>query len=140
MAAITRAALLMLCLSLSAGAQIKSLALYAGQAEGLDAATVQAAQQELQRLLVPTGVELIWKELAQRKSGEEFDQVVVGSFDGSCSEADGQLAAKNLPDGRVSLADSSVSNGRVLPFFRVDCRYLVQMLASTLRTMKVEQR
>ena len=140
MSAVTRAALLMLCLSLSAGAQMKSLALYAGQANGLDSSSVQVAKQELQRLLTPTGVELIWKDLANRKSGEEFDNVVVGSFDGSCSEAELPAASRQSIETTVSLADSSVSNGRVLPFFRVDCKYLVQLLWPALRSMNTEQR
>src|SRR6187455_1759479 len=88
MSAIARAALLMLCLSLSAGAQNRTLALYAGQASGLDSSARQSALVELQRILAPTGVELIWKDLAERKSGEEFDQVVVTSFDGACTESD----------------------------------------------------
>jgi hypothetical protein len=140
MPAVTRAALLMLCLSLSAGAQIRRLALYNGQTNHLDVSATQAAKQELQRLLAPIGVELIWKDLAQRKSGEEFDQVVVSSFDGSCSELDVPTASTNLLEASVSLADSSVSNGRVLPFFRVDCQYLVRMLAPVFRSMNIEER
>ena len=140
MSAITRAALLVMCLSLPAGAQIRTLALYAGQTNGLDADSLASAQNELQNLLAPTGVELIWKDLAQRKAGEEFDQVVVGSFDGSCSEADLPAGSINVTETAVSLADSSVSNGRVLPFFRVDCRYLIRMLAPALRPLNSNQR
>ena len=119
---------------------MKSLALYAGQANGLGASSVEAARQELQRLLTPIGVELIWKDLANRKSGEEFDHVVVGSFDGSCSEAELPVAPRQVLEMTVSLADSSVSNGRVLPFFRIDCKYLVQLMAPALRSMNTEQR
>lgn len=132
----------MLCVSLYAGAHNRSLALYAGESNGLDASALQAARQELQRLLTPTGIDMVWRDLEARKSAEQFDRVVVISFDGLCSEP-GASAVSPLRkplDSRISLADSSVSNGSVLPFFRVDCGYLVQMLGPTLRSMTAEQR
>src|SRR5687768_9837700 len=138
MAAITRAALLLLVLSLPAGAQFKSLALYSGQTHGLDASTLQTTQLELQRLLNPTGVDLIWKDLAHKKTGEEFDYVVVASFAGSCSAA--ELAPRILHEGPVSLADSSVSDGRVLPFLRVDCKHLLAMMAPALERLNAHER
>lgn len=140
MSAIVRAALLAICLSLYAGAQNRSLALYAGEARGLDASAVRSAQRELQRLLVPTGMDMVWKDLEARKSGEQFDRVVVISFDGSCSDATAPISLRKSQDSQISLADSSVSNGNVLPFFRVDCGDLVQMLASSLRPMSAPQR
>jgi hypothetical protein len=142
MLAITRAALLMICVSLYAGAHNRSLALYAGESNGLDASAAQAAQQELQRLLTPTGIDMVWRTPEARKSGEQFDRVVVISFDGLCSEAGANAAVplKKPLDSQISLADSSVSNGSVLPFFRVDCGYLVQMLATALRPMTAEHR
>jgi hypothetical protein len=138
MAAITRAALLLLYLSLPAGAQFKSLALYSGQSTAIDSSTLQATQEELQRLLNPTGVNLVWKDLGHRRSGEEFDYVVVGSFDGACSADD--VSSISMPEGTVSLADSSVSDGRVLPFFRVDCKHLLSMMAPALRPLNKRER
>src|SRR5436190_7741836 len=106
MLAIKRAVLLMLCISLYAEAHNRTLGLYAGEANGLDASAVQAAHQELQRLLTPTGIDMAWRDLEARKSGEQFDRVVVISFDGLCSEAG---AAAVLPlrkplDSQISLA------------------------------------
>jgi hypothetical protein len=140
MAAIARAALLLLCLSLPAGAQFKSLALYSGQTNGLDASTIQTTRQELKRLLSPTGVDLLWKDLAHRKTGEEFDYVVVASFDGVCSAEEVPAASLAMFEGTVSLADSSVSNGRVLPFFRIDCKHLLATMAPALRRMNAQER
>ena len=139
--AITRAALLMVSLSLYAGAQSRTLALYAGEAGGLNASAIQAAQLELQRILRPTGFEMVWKDLQLRKSNEQFDQVVVLRFEGKCSAA-GAAVDSHRPGRResVGLADSSVSNGQVLPFFRVDCEYLAQMLDSALRSMNERDR
>jgi hypothetical protein len=140
MAAIARAALLVVSLSLYAGAQNRSLALYAGEAHGLDATAVASAQHELQRLLNPAGFDILWKDLQTRKSGEQFDQVVVVSFDGSCSDASSSAPLKTSQEITVSLADSSVSEGRILPFVRVDCGYLAQMLSPALRAMGDKER
>jgi hypothetical protein len=139
MSAIARAALLTICVSLYAGAQSRTLALYAGQAHGLDASATQSAQRELQRLLAPAGIELLWKNLENRKPGEQFDHVVVVSFDRSCS-APAIANTSKTPNAEVALADSSVSDGRVLPFIRVDCAYLAEMLDPALRVMSAAQR
>jgi hypothetical protein len=134
MMVITRAALLMVCLALYAGAQNRSLALYAGEANGLSTGALQSARRELDRILGPTGIDMVWKQLGMRKSSEQFDEVVVMTFAGSCSDVPISAIQK------VALADSSVSNGRVLPFIRVDCGYLASMLASTLRPLTANER
>jgi len=140
MKAMVRAALLMLCISLYAGAQSRSLALYAGEANGLDASAIQAAQKELRRLVAPTGVDVVWKDLTSRKSGEQFDEIVVMTFSGSCSDLAASLVPGSLQSPQMILADSSVSDGHVLPFLRIDCGYLVQILAPTLRSLNTSQR
>jgi hypothetical protein len=38
------------------------------------------------------------------------------------------------------LADSAISEGRLLPFIRVNCEYLAQMLAADLRPLNVTKR
>jgi hypothetical protein len=140
MSAIKRAALLMLWVSLYAGAQNRSLGLYAGEANGLDSSAVQAAQKELHRLLDPTGIDMVWRDLEVRKAGEQFDRVAVISFDGLCSDAAQATPVRRSIDSNISLADSSVSNGSVLPFFRVDCAYLAHMLAPSLRSLSAQRR
>jgi len=142
MSAIYRAVLLMLCsVSLYAGTENRTLALYAGKANGLDAPAIQSAQQELQRLLAPSGIDVVWKDLAARNSDDAFDRVVVLSFDGSCSDAVvASTILKNPQESQITLADASVSNGKVLPFFRIDCGYLFQLLGPYLRPMNAQQR
>jgi hypothetical protein len=141
MSAIYRALLLMLCsVSLYAGTENRSLALYAGEASGLDASAIRSAQHELDRLLTPTGIDLVWSKLSTRNSSEQFNHVVVMSFDGSCSMTDAAMALGKLQGSDITLADSSVSNGDVLPFFRVDCTHLIQLLAPALRPMSVQER
>src|SRR5687767_12017575 len=140
MSAIARAMLLTVCFSLHLGAQSRSLALYAGDASGLDPIAIQSARHELQRLLDPAAIKMLWKTLDTRKAGEQFDQIVVMSFDGSCAEPVAPSSFRVSPDVTYSLADSAVSEGRVLPFVRVDCGYLARMLAPSLRGLSSKER
>ena len=88
-------------------------------------------QFELQRLLDPAGIRVIWKDFGARKTGEDFDLVVVGSIAGSCLPGENEpvppIAAVH---SLVSLADTAVSNNHILPFFEVDCSWLRRILGS----------
>ncbi|HLH30045.1 MAG TPA: hypothetical protein VKY31_02505 [Terriglobia bacterium] len=121
-----RALLLILCLSVCAQAQTRTLGLYLQYARDLDPVSNAVMHEELERLIAPAGLDIVWKRLSDRKAGETFDLVAVTSFDGSCS------LNRTLIDvpAAVSLADTSISNGRILPFFRIDCPYLLGMLGS----------
>ena|SRR5216117_1073480 len=123
-----RALLLILCVSACANAQTRTLALYAEWPRGLDAGSGVIMRAELQRLLAPAGLEVVWKTLADRKAGEDFELVAVSSFEGLCAVDE---PASN-PAITASLADTSISNGHILPFFRVDCDRLIRMLGSQL--------
>jgi hypothetical protein len=82
-------------------------------------------RDELQLILSPAGIDIVWKSLADRKPGENFDLVAVTTFDGSC--AGGEIARGPLV---TSLADTSIADGHILPFFRVDCNLLIRVLGS----------
>ena len=118
-----RATLLVLLISLSARAQSRTLAVYADAALGLHAESQAAMRGELKRLLAPAGLDLVWKSNLERRAGESFELVVVATFDGTCSPG-----SPALPIAPASLGDTSITNGRILPFLRVDCRRVVQML------------
>jgi hypothetical protein len=120
-----RALLLGACLSLCANAQARTLALYAGPVSGLDLEAGLFMRSELQRLLLPAGIDVVWKSLVDRKAGEHFDLVAVSSFEGSCSGRETESAPI-----AASLADTSIADGHILPFFRIDCRRLIGMLGS----------
>lgn len=122
-----RATLLLLLLSVTVHAENRTLALYAGPVHGLAPESANAMRAELQRLLTPAAIDVAWKTSADRKGSEVFDLVAVASFDGSCSPAD-----PVPPVSTVSLADTSITDGRVLPFFHVDCTRLIQMLGSQI--------
>ena len=118
-----RAMLLVLLMSFCAEAQTRKIAVYSGLAEGLDAESAFAMRAELQRLLGPAGLDVVWKSAADRNSGQDFELVVVGSFKGSCSADPVALTSVT-----TSLADTSIIEGHVLPFFHVDCALLIEML------------
>lgn len=120
-----RALLLAACFSLCANAQTRTLALYAGSSRGLDLQAALFMRAELQRLLSPAGIEVVWKSLADRKAGQTFDLLAVSSFEGSCAEEEAASSAT-----AASLADTSIANGHILPFFRIDCPSLIHVLGS----------
>src|SRR3954468_15841988 len=112
-----RALLLVLFASISVEAQTRTLALYAGPVHGLHAQASRTMLGELQRLLEPAGLDVVWKDLADRKADDNFELVAVSSFEGSCA----MDQPVSTTTAAVSLADTSISNGHVLPFFHVDC-------------------
>ena len=120
-----RAMLLVLFVSVCSQAQTRTLALYAGSARGLDTESAAAMRTELQRLLAPAGIELSWKDVSDRRTGEDFELLAVASFEGSCSPS----GPTSMPVN-VKLADTSITDGHILPFFRVDCTRVVQLLGS----------
>jgi len=83
---------------------------------------------ELQRLFAPAGLEVVWKHMAERKAGEDFELVAVSSFDGSCAVGEPAMA----PVTAASLADTSLSDGLVIPFFHVDCTRVVRLLGGQI--------
>jgi len=103
--------------------------LYLGPANGLDAEAALFMRGELQLLLSPAGINISWKTLADRKSGENFDLVAVAAFDGSCADTE----AVPTP-ALATLADTSIADGHVLPFFRIDCARLSGMLGSRVES------
>jgi len=121
-----RALFVLLGFSFCAQAQTRTLALYAEAPRDLDVQARSLMRAELQRLLEPAGIEVVWKRMADRQAGETFDLVAVTSFTGSCSVGKPVLATQ----ASVSLADTSISDGRVLPFFRIDCPKIIGMLGS----------
>jgi hypothetical protein len=118
-----RATLLVCLLSVCAHAQTRTLVVYAEPIRGSDAEMSFFMRAELQRLLSPAGLEVLWKNSTGRKAGEDFPLVAVASFKGSCSSAD----TTSVPD-TTRLGETAMSDGRVLPFFYVNCTALLQML------------
>lgn len=108
-------------------AEGRSLALYLKDSGGLTAESTEVMRSELRRLLDPAGIDVTWRDFTELRTGQGFDLVVVGSIGGSCaSEVD--FAQKSDPHGLVHLADTSISENRILPFFVVDCSRVRRVL------------
>jgi hypothetical protein len=118
-----RVLLLAICFSVCANAQTRTLALYAGSARGLDLEAGLVMRAELRKLLLPAGIDLVWKSLNDRKPGEIFELLAVSSFEGSC--AGNEVASTS---GGASLADTSIVGNQILPFFRIDCNRVIGIL------------
>jgi hypothetical protein len=118
-----RAVLLVFLAALCAQGQNPTLAVYTGSIPDLETSAAISMRAEVQRLFAPAGFEIVWRNIAQRRSGENFDVVVVASFGGSCS-----TNVVTTASAGASLADTSITNGRILPFFRIDCRRVLEVL------------
>lgn len=140
MSATLRAILLMSCLTVCAHGQTRRLAVSSKQAHTLDRVSATALRRELQRLLIPAGIDVTWESANKTVPGGDFELVVVGSFEGNCSVAD--LSHDSMIRPRPHpLGDSPMSSdGRVLPFFRVDCERIVRMLTPALEPLDVPLR
>jgi hypothetical protein len=130
-----RALMLTLCISVCAPAQSRFLELYLKPAPGLDPHSSFMMRQELQRLLTPAGIRVVWKNPGEVRSGEDFDLIAVSSFEGTCSAMDAVRAPRNEKNPALTLAGTSISNGRVLPFFTVDCKKVLQLMRSELERL-----
>lgn len=129
------------CFSVCAQAQTRTLAVYPGEARTLSSTGAQSLQAELQRVLTPAALDVSIQssQFSGQQSSEEFDFVVVGSFQGDCSvESLPLLKPVSFMNG--PLADTSVSHGQVLPFFRVDCDRMIQTMAPALQRLSLPER
>ena len=120
-----RAMALVLFVSVCAHSQARTLGLYSNTPQGLDAEADAAMRSEVQRLLAPADINVVWKDSGSRNAAEDFELVVVASLQGSCSAVPPPLVSMS-----AALADTSISDGHILPFFRVDCARVTQMLGA----------
>jgi hypothetical protein len=76
-----------------------------------------AVRAEVGRLLEPAGYTVEWKNMSDRKVGEDFANLIVVRYQGAC---DPKIAP---PPGLAArpLASTVVTDGRVLPFATIDC-------------------
>ncbi len=90
-----------------------------------DSALVTASQNEMARLVEPTGLSLAWRNLASDGPGE-FRDVFILRFRGDCS----LQTHRRRPEGNTRrLGDTQISEGRVLSFADVRCDAVRQYLA-----------
>jgi hypothetical protein len=111
------------------------LGLYFAHTQSLDAVSTEMARREMQRLLAPAGLELVWNQ-----GDREVARAIVATFDDSCS-VDTLPAQSSGDAAAIALAESSVSSsGRVLPYFHVNCSRLIQTLTPALQPLNLPLR
>ena len=132
--------LTMLCFCVCANAQTRPLVVYPGHGETLDSVATHSLEHELKRVMAPAGIDLTWRGNADRtQTYQETGRIIVGSFAGSCSVETLSNAQAASP-AKLILAEASVSLGRVLPYFTVDCNRVVRTLIPMLQPLSPPMR
>ena len=141
MAAAKFVAFTMLCFCVCANAHTHTLAIHPSHAEGLNSRTTHSLNHELTRLLSPAGIDLEWQADARSRAvvGQP-GRLIVATFEGTCS-------VDAIPNNRVTssyagrtLAETSISDGRILPYFTVDCSHVIRTLAPVLQPLGLPMR
>ena len=90
------------------------------------------AKQQAEAILEPSGLRLEWKMLDEVRLGEDFADLAVIRFKGTCRPA--SIRVRPMPDTgrhRAALASTQISDGQILAFSQVECDTLREYLAST---------
>jgi hypothetical protein len=92
---------------------------------------MSVVQAEVARLMEPAGFSVAWKQMSERRAGEDYAQLARIDFNGSCDVNTATPPSGPKVDG-ASLASTAVSDGQVLPFAVVQCDALRRVLNGTL--------
>ena len=131
--------LTMMCFCVCANAQTPAVVVYPAHTESLDSTASHSLEQELKRLVEPAGIDLAWRSNADRtQAHEETGRIIVGNFSGSCSVQ--TISGALVSSTKAMLAEASVSRGRVLPYFNVDCDRVIRTLAPMLQPLSPPMR
>ena len=130
----------MLCFCVCAHAQTQTLAVYPSHADQLNSMTTHSLNLELKRLLSPAGIDLEWRGHERNAAVSSVDgRLIVGTFEGSCS-AESLPAKQGAASQTRTLAETSISGHRILPYFTVDCTHVIRMLNPLLQPLSVPMR
>lgn len=132
--------LTMLCFCVCANAQTRPVVVYPGHSEALDSIANHSLEQELKRVVAPAGIDLTWRSGADRtQTHQETGRIIVGDFAGNCSVETISNAPLASPS-KLTLAEASVSRGRVLPYFTIDCNRVIRTLTPMLQPLSLPMR
>jgi hypothetical protein len=103
--------------------------------------SIAQMQQEVASILRPSGLQLDWRILKDRKGDESFPDLVVVKFKGSCQMRNPALDSELGPALPGSaLASTQVSDGHVLPFSDVECDRIRRYIAPEVSSHDQEKR
>jgi hypothetical protein len=99
-------------------------------------------QSELDRILAPANLRVAWRSTDTQNTGaEDFPNIVVFRFHGSCSFENDWEEEELAPDpGGLALAKTQITDGHVLPFGEVDCDKLRHFIAPAVKSLDVRSR
>ena len=101
--------------------------------------SMNVLREEVARLMEPAGFTVEWKNMADRRVGEDFAHLVTVDFKGSCGVNSAAPPANSGSDVR-SLASTAIVDGQVLPFSTVNCDALRKVLSPTLANARRDER
>lgn len=97
---------------------------------------VEAMQAETASILAPAGLHLEWRALSENDGTESFNEIAVMEFHGECDgEAYGTFSDRDAPLGLTE-----VTEGRVLPFGKIECNQVRQTLRMALAASAQSER
>ncbi|MCU1258223.1 MAG: hypothetical protein JWO80_1108 [Bryobacterales bacterium] len=103
--------------------------------------SISEMKEEVSAILKPSGLQLDWRMLNNRKDDESFQDLVVVKFKGSCQMRNPALDSELGPSiGGVALASTQVSDGRVLPFSDVECDRIRHYISNEVVSKDEEKR
>ena len=100
--------------------------------------TIETMEREVQSIMNPAGLRFSWRDLNDPKAVRStFADLVVVKFRGSCSGVPRNRPKAGGADGEpVALADTKISNGKVLHFTDVYCNELRQYLGANAAPLR----
>jgi hypothetical protein len=121
---------------LSAAEPSASLAIYYSFDSPPPASSFGAMQSELDRILAPTQLRVVWRAIGKGTPSETYPDLVVLHFRGAClfdpSAVEPVFAGETL-------AETELSDGRILPFGEVECDPLRRFVAPLAGPLKIDR-
>src|SRR3954447_3482449 len=102
---------------------------------GLSASTVTVLRREVESLLSPSLIRVVW---ATSSGAPESERLAVVRFKGSCTTAP-VIGGRAVPDAE-SLGKTYVVNGSVLPIAEIQCDSVRRFIAADLGRTRSEER
>ena len=100
---------------------------------------MDALRDEVARLMESAGFAVEWRNMSERRAGEDFAHLATVDFRGSCAVHLATPPVGSAADMR-SLASTAVVDGQVLPFSTVNCDALRRVLGPALTNARRDVR
>ncbi len=94
----------------------------------------ESMRSEVARLIAPAGFGIEWKSMSERRAGEDFSNLLVVRFQGACSSEVAPPPVASAVPVR-SLASTTVTDGKVLPFATIHCDAMRAVMAPALNAL-----